>query len=356
VNNTELAELVTAEGGGDEPFHRWLRFKQGFSPGLVRRFLEEESPAWNRARGRHLLDPFSGSGTFVIECARKKVSALGVERLTVLTFLTNARFEREFPPLPALPEANDWRALAPYLDHPLHRAALILAEARRHTTTGRPREDAEPFNMAFATVTKWMAEDLNRPLPVPNLVVPGDARTLSHVETASVGGILTSPPYLSRHDYPRIVAPLERVFRFWYGGEHPMERVRQTDRPARTVSTNHSHFELHPAALEAVLGLDALSQFAASREVRAYFSDLYVVLRECRSVLAAGAPFWLVVGGARMKGLYVPSDLILAEMAESIGFCVESVKVARRLIPGGRKLGMLHRVTPRESVLIMEAV
>ena len=34
-----LATLVTAQGNAREPFHRWLPYRQGFSPGLVRLFL-----------------------------------------------------------------------------------------------------------------------------------------------------------------------------------------------------------------------------------------------------------------------------------------------------------------------------
>ena len=81
-----LAELVTGEGAKAEPHHRWLPFRQQFSPGLVRRFLAEAEPT------DPVLDPFSGSGTVAIECARAGRAAIGVEGIPVLAWLTAARF------------------------------------------------------------------------------------------------------------------------------------------------------------------------------------------------------------------------------------------------------------------------
>ena len=37
----QLADLVTATALREEPFHRWLSYKQAFAPALVRMFLDE---------------------------------------------------------------------------------------------------------------------------------------------------------------------------------------------------------------------------------------------------------------------------------------------------------------------------
>ncbi|MCH7872684.1 MAG: hypothetical protein IID33_13385, partial [Planctomycetes bacterium] len=80
----ELAELVTGATLRDEPYHRWLGYKQGFAPALVRLFLEQV-PLDTDAP---LLDPFSGSGTFTIECARRGVRSLAIDTLPSLVYLT----------------------------------------------------------------------------------------------------------------------------------------------------------------------------------------------------------------------------------------------------------------------------
>ena len=61
----------------------------------------------------------------------------------------------------------------------------------------------------------------------------------------------------------------------------------------------------------------------------------------------------MVVGGARIKDVYVPSDLMVAEIAEGCGFRVEAIRVARDLVGAARKFGRLGHVAPRESLLIM---
>jgi len=51
--------------------------------------------------------------------------------------------------------------------------------------------------------------------------------------------------------------------------------------------------------------------------------------------------------------VYVPSDLIVAEIAERIGFQVEAIRVARDLVGAARKFGRLGHIAPRESLLVM---
>ena len=137
----ELAQLVTGAALRDEPFHRWLPYKQAFAPALVRRFLKKCPPAQSAAVAAPLLDPFCGSGTFAIECARRGVSALGIEALPVLVYLAQARMSTEFPKLPDLQGCRSWQDYAERLSLPVHRAALICAVARRHTSDGKPRSE-----------------------------------------------------------------------------------------------------------------------------------------------------------------------------------------------------------------------
>ena len=85
---------MTADAATEESYHRWLRYKQGFSPALVRMFLSEERIPMRGRTDWPILDPFSGAGTTVIECARQKVTAIGVDALRSMVFLTAARLRR----------------------------------------------------------------------------------------------------------------------------------------------------------------------------------------------------------------------------------------------------------------------
>lgn len=57
------------------PIHRWFRYSAGFSALWVRQLIEQEK---KRGRSR-VLDPFSGSGTLLLEAEFCNVEAMGVE-------------------------------------------------------------------------------------------------------------------------------------------------------------------------------------------------------------------------------------------------------------------------------------
>jgi hypothetical protein len=112
-----------------------------------------------------------------------------------------------------------------------------------------------------------------------------------------------------------------------------------------------------------VYGSETLSEVAAcleseggaraARLVRNYFGDMARVLRECHRVLSPEGVFWLVVGGARIKDVYVPSDLMMAELAEMAAFSVEALRVARDLVRPRRRFGRIGHLAPRETVLVL---
>ena len=384
VEEPRLAVMVTGEAARREPIHRWLSYRQGFSPALVRLFVKE-NPAIRRGDpSPPVLDPFSGSGTCVVECARQGVHALGVEVLRSLVFLTEAKFEREWPPLPELTDTSSWERIAERLERPIHRAALMLAEARRHTAEGKPNRGAKPVAETLADVAVMIGDDLRHPAALLNRAIVGDARRLSGIADESVSAILTSPPYISRYDYARIADPIERVYCFWHEEDSAAEAARPnaarlasdtvnradadhlksqiSNKPAPEAVGSRSRIPKETAAgaeyaaeavAEAAGALDAIGQAKSARIVRDYFRDMSQVLDECRRVMRPGGPAWFVVGGARLKDVYVPADLILAELADSSGFEVCALRVARDLTASRRKFGRLGHVAPRESVLVM---
>lgn len=346
-----FATMVTAQGAAREPFHRWMHFKQGFSPGLVRAFLAENEMNAGNAKARLVLDPFCGSGTTVIECGRQKIRAIGVENLPSLAFLTNAAFEREFPPIPSMESEIAWKEVAGHIEHPLHRAALMLAVARQYTTAGKLNKGTKSLGAIFDEVSVMMREDLRSPIAVQNECHCGDARDLGLIEDESVAGILTSPPYLSRHDYRRIASHLEEVFSFWrHDNESPSPHSIAAHPRAQA---REDQVASHVAVNEIAQALERIGEAKWAGIVRAYFQDMGAVLRECARVLSAEGAMWLVIGGARIADVYVPSDLILGEMAKGCGLRVETIRVARDLVGSRRRFGRAGHVAPRESILIL---
>lgn len=344
-NAPDLQALVVARQAQREPFHRWLSYRQGFAPELVRRFMSDAG-----VRGGVILDPFSGSGTVATEVARAGRSALGVDAVGSLQFMAHARtLPADDLEAPDLAASTDLTPKAFFENAPTlrARAAGLLAASAMVDGEGHQRRDGRRFVDVLGATIAVMQEDAARDdRPVRAGFVQGDARRLP-LPDASVGGVLTSPPYLSRYDYARVNDAPERL---WRGRGRRAGRKRQLR--ASRVGPGSAHGELHPAALEAA---DRLHEHGRKKEAEAalsYIADMTRVVHEIARVLEPGAPMWMVVAGSEFKRTYVPCDLICAAAAEDAGLTVETIRVARLLKKTGRRLGELHDVAPREVVIV----
>lgn len=337
-DDDSLAALVVAKDAKDAPFHRWHRYRQGFAPQLVALFLDESFPV-----GGPILDPFSGSGTVVIECARRRVRAIGIDAVYALALVASARFSES--PVPDAVRAGGDDARQAFLEarSPLERAAVLLSESEAYDGEGRRKENVPPFGERLLGVLRLIAEDLARPLRKTGLFIHGDARAMP-IADESIGGILTSPPYIAKYDYRRINGPLERVIGRGAGAKVPTVASSTMKRAGGSAAT-------HPAVRECV---DRLAECGANDMVKlltSYIADMTAFIREAERVLAPSAPFWLNVAAADLRDVYVPVDLILAAIGEDSGLECESIGVARRLRSQGRRLGDLLDRAPREVVI-----
>ena len=84
--------------------------------------------------------------------------------------------------------------------------------------------------------------------------------------------------------------------------------------------------------LESQKELDLLNNDGIPRMVRGYFYEMACVIAECARVLKRGAPLIMVNDNVRYAGASISVDIILSELAESLGFKVEQILV----LPNGK--------------------
>ena len=77
----ELAGLVHWGGGGALPIHRWFRYREGFSPALIR----------SVRLGQRILDPFCGSGSIMIGAAQQGRSSVGIDVNPLAAFVARVK-------------------------------------------------------------------------------------------------------------------------------------------------------------------------------------------------------------------------------------------------------------------------
>lgn len=128
--------MVSYQGNRGEPGLRWMRYKEGFSAGLVRRLLGQTG-------AERVLDPFSGIGTTVLTASSMGMQSVGIDVMPVGNAAARA----------VAAVANDVDVEA------LRRAAGRLAEHVAGGTGGRPFEHVRITRGAFPRKTE---EELGR--------------------------------------------------------------------------------------------------------------------------------------------------------------------------------------------------
>jgi hypothetical protein len=248
------------------PRHRWYPFKEGFSASLVANFLMEHGAG----RPGVILDPFTGSGTSLLEAAAWGWRGVGVEVNPFMRFLATVKSEREYRPervwhywqkvmddgvasdgswrlprsstLVARPDLDKWlfnrsvarryeqlrssieRVIQPGKYRRLLTLGLVAGAVRasnakrdgkcwRYKTGWRLRRyRSDDVDAGFCEVMQGYADDV---AAMPKLagkaeVVLGDSRVWLQRPARALGEvdlILTSPPYLNSFDYTDIYRP-----------------------------------------------------------------------------------------------------------------------------------------------------
>jgi tRNA G10 N-methylase Trm11 len=105
----------------DRHAHSWYRFVLSFPPHLVRDYLDR----FDAGTGQTVLDPFCGTGTVLVEVAKRGLSCIGVEANPMAHFASRTKV--------------NW---APHPDELLEHAARVAVRARTRayfTPTERTR-------------------------------------------------------------------------------------------------------------------------------------------------------------------------------------------------------------------------
>jgi len=169
---------------------------------------------------------------------------------------------------------------------------------------------------------------------------------LPTLPTASIDGIITSPPYINRYDYTRTYALELAMLGI---GEAEIKALRQkmvsctVENRAKpelpmlfapgvyaaaqvafdsqqTLSTILHYLELQKAER-------ILNNAGIPRMVRNYFWEMALIIFECARILRPNAKFVMVNDNVRYSGVTIPVDLILSDFATHAGFSVEAIWV-----------------------------
>ncbi|BAL99798.1 MULTISPECIES: restriction endonuclease subunit M [Caldilinea] len=173
-------------------------------------------------------------------------------------------------------------------------------------------------------------------------------RILPTLPGSAYDAVMTSPPYCNRYDYTRTYA-LELAL--LGTDEQGLARLRQEMISCTVENRAKDLLRINPQwatplavaddqeLLQAILkyledqkAQGNLNNNGIPRMVRGYFHEMACVIAECARVLKPNARLFMVNDNVRYAGASISVDMILSDIAEKLGFYVESILV----LPNGK--------------------
>lgn len=409
------ANLSNAIDTVNLPRHRWYYYKEGFSPNLVNKAINELHLGENDL----ILDPFNGSGTVTLTSAMKGIPSVGVEVNPFTAFIARTKasnvdeveFERCSQSLIECikkdmlttsrwigistftendnlkkwifnrPVADAYESGFLFLDEvgsaqirDILKLALVSslmanANARRDGKCFKYKKgwetdgyDKTSFLDALSTKLKVCLEDVKKTqVKTPPMVVCQDSRSfLRNTEGGDYSLCITSPPYLNTFDYTDIYRP-----ELFLGGFIPSNEALYQLR----LNTVRSHVQaLWPTPTEKDFGTDyanAMEHLLNHQDllmskriplmVQAYFEDMKDILESLFRKMRNNGQIWIVVSTSAYAGMEIPVDTIIGHIGTTVGFQLMGIEklrdIRKRKTKNSGNIAFL-----RESLVKMEKV
>jgi len=191
-------------------------------------------------------------------------------------------------------------------------------------------------------------------------IIYGDSSKDNGIKTNSIDCIITSPPYgdsrttVAYGQFSRLSAQWIDVFtdpNDASGVDNDLLGGRATKNLTHTLSSDYLK-----DSLEKIKKQDELR----AKDVLSFNLGLNECLKQAHRILKPKKYFCLVIGNRLVKQVRIPTDFIIAELAEKIGFTCEDIIV--RNIPGKRMpiknsptniVGALEETMNKESIVVL---
>lgn len=388
-----------------QPIHRWYGYKEGFSPSFVESFIRK----YAKDKQDVVLDPFGGVGTTALVAMQMGHTAysMDVNPLSVFVARTKTRKYKN----------SDIKQIQNSIEN-LKRTTKISKDINILNTTVEKYFDATTFDAILRILTfikkinNTVVRDIFR-LAIVSLIPdlsthkkngngvkkkkkvpqPHDFKTLKEIiikrinlfceditsqknsgeciiwegsnlkeytlpQKASL--VLTSPPYANCFDYSKVY-----LTELWMGGFFKSPDDQKKFR-IESVSS-HVHFswpdrnEKYGSSIVNDLIIPYLSTADLWSEkipkmLIGYFCDIGKFLSNLSKNLKDKAIVGIVVGNSVYGGLPIATDILIAEMAEKIGYECTEIKIYRKVVASSQQMILLNKNElhfVRESMVVL---
>lgn len=215
----------------------------------------------------------------------------------------------------------------------------------RNTKSLHDKGEIRPFAEAMVDKIREICEDISSGIfntgftDKINISIGSSLELMDKIPDKTYDSVVTSPPYCNRYDYTRNYA-LElaaigvsddelKGLRQDMLTSNADIRPKSLDRWPLAVSAADSSPLLQAVlkSLEGMKSLNLLNNNGILRMVRGYFYELSCIIYECFRVLKSGGRVYMVNDNVRHAGINISVDLILSDIAETLGFVTDKIVV-----------------------------
>lgn len=387
--------------------HRWFNYKEGFSPVLVQKIFDE----YHLTDRDVVCDPFCGAGTTLCVAKGRGMTSYGFEVNPFASFISEVKgatysendiavFKQYISELNKLSLAEniplpDNEYLCRLFDSKMMRVQLnirkyiysleksrssnllrfawlcTLEECSLFRKAGnglKKRKNGinyrgmEQKDFALACINERsnvILEDYRegQGLKEPKIFTESANDIETRIPSSSLDLILFSPPYANCFDYTKIY-----YLELWFGGFISNTAEQKAIRMESVRSHVHAtwperYSEFHLKSLnEELIPLISEQKLWSDRipiMLNGYFADMENFLKHAFVCLKKGGHCAIVVSNSAYAGIVVPTDLLLAQIGERLGFAVEEIEVKRLIITSSQQYKETEYIRQylRESVV-----
>lgn len=396
----EFENLVNFQTNLSSPKHGWYDYKQGYSEELVRQIILKSKPN----KEDYILDPFCGVGTTNLTAQSMGYKSIGtdVNPMAVLATKVKTHYftEEEISIIDSLiktftlPDTPDvivgGKVIATsftgdvldillrikfFVEHieskyiqMFFRLALIsiidICSLKVKDGNGlKFKKNYKPLPSLISTYLgkcKLMLEDIkianynSECTCVLGSILVDD--TFRQINEKHVDLCVFSPPYANCFDYCEVYK-----LELWIGGFVKSYSDFETYRSIALRSHVNSKFDHSMKFANA--DVDTIASLISAFNIwnknipdmlRGYFDDMELLLINVYKMMNKGAKCFIVVANSAYKGILVPTDMLLADIAKKHGFNVKGIFAARKIRSSSQQMKGLYETYDnlmRESIV-----
>tara|TARA_B100000795_G_C22804751_1_gene444111 strand:+ start:1996 stop:3327 length:1332 start_codon:yes stop_codon:yes gene_type:complete len=405
VTKDEYKNLVNFSTNKEIPIHSWYDYKQGYARNLVASIIQDEKPDKNL----YVLDPFCGVGTTNLVAKELGYNSIGTDINPMAFFASKVKLDSystnetdeirtilnnfdkskkwKFNEKPKVVESSfieekleSLQRIKGFIDslsnckaqNILMLAYLsIIEDASIRVKDGnglklkKNKKQIENIYDYFLSKCNKMLHDIatttysnetNHLVYNSSILID---KTLESLADKKVGISIFSPPYANCFDYCEVYK-----LEFWLGGF--VDSYKGFAKYRSIAMRSHVNSKFNHTIQNKIPDVDSIANLISTYNIwnknipdmlRGYFDDMFEILQRQATILVKGGKCFIVVANSGYKGIMVPTDLLICDIAEKTGYKVNNIFYARKIRASGQQTTDLHLnydKLMRESIIELE--